>query len=107
ALAGLDDRFREVSERHRPAGAFEALDWSSRLVRCMLNVGLFGGAMPDRLLARFLGPLHRGLPVPMARRPLLFRRTDAAIARVLADPPPGSIAAALAGHPDAVTDLRV
>jgi cytochrome P450 len=107
ALAGLDDRLREVSERHRPAGTFEALDWSSRLARCMLNAGLFGGAMPDRLLARFLGPLHRSLPVPMARRPLLFRRTDAAIARVLADPPPGSIAAALADHADAVTDLRV
>jgi cytochrome P450 len=107
ALTGLDDRFREVSERHRPAGAFEALDWSGRLVRSMLNAGLFGGAMPDRLLARFLSPLHRGLPVPMVPRPRLFRRTDAAIARVLEDPPPGSIAAALAGHPDAVTDLRV
>jgi cytochrome P450 len=107
ALAGLEDRLGELGERHRPEGTFEALGWSARLVRHMLNAALFGGAMPDRLLARFLRPLHRGLPAPMLPRPRLFRRVDAAIARVLGDPPPGSIAAGLAGHPGAVTDLRV
>jgi len=43
----------------------------------------------------------------MLTRLALFRRIDAAIARVLEDPPAGSIAAALDGHPDAVTDLRI
>jgi cytochrome P450 len=103
----LDDRLAEIGERHRPEGAFETLDWSGRLVRHMLNVALFGNALPADLLARFLRPLHRGMPVPMLPRPRLFRRTDAAIARVLDDPPAGSIAAALAGQPGAVTDLRV
>jgi cytochrome P450 len=37
----------------------------------------------------------------------VFRRTETAIARVLDDPPAGSVAAGLAGHPDAVTDLRL
>ena len=47
------------------------------------------------------------LPVPMLARPVLFRRVDAAIARILEEPPVGTIAAALADHPDAVTDLRI
>lgn len=107
ALAGLDGRLREISQAHRPLGSFEALGWSCQLVRHMLNVALFGGAMPARLLARFVRPLHRSMPAPALPRPWLFRRAEAAIARVLEEPPPGSIAAQLAGHPDAVTDLRV
>jgi len=107
SLAGLGGPLREISERHRPGGPFEALGWSGRLVRHMLNAALFGEAMPDQLLARFLRPLHQDMPAPMLPRPRLFRRTDAAIARVLADPPPGSMAANLADRPDAVTDLRV
>jgi len=107
ALAGLDVRLREIAERHRPDGTFEALGWSARLVRHMLNAALFGGAMPDLLLTRFLRPLHRSMPVPLLPRLVLFRRAESAIARVLGDPPAHSIAAHLADHPDAVTDLRV
>jgi cytochrome P450 len=107
ALAGLGGVLREVSERHRPDGTFDALSWSGRLVRHMLNAALFGGAVPDRLLVRFLRPLHHGMPAPIMRRPCLFGRVEAAIVHVLGHPPAGSIAAALAGHPDAVTDLRV
>lgn len=107
AVAGLDAGLREVSERHRPEGGFEALAWAGPLVRDMLNAALFGGLLPPRLLARFLRPLHRRVPSPLLPRPHLFRGIDQAIARVVADPPAGSIAAALAGHPDAVTDLRV
>lgn len=107
ALARLEGRLRDVSDRHRPEGGFEALGWSGPLVRNMLNATLFGGALPPRLLARFLRPLHQRLPLPMLTRLALFRRIDAAIARVLEDPPAGSIAAALDGHPDAVTDLRI
>jgi cytochrome P450 len=107
ALAGLEGRLRDVSERHRPGSGFEALEWSGPLVRDMLNAALFGGALPPRLLARFLRPLHHHLPVPMLARPVLFRRVDAAIARILEEPPVGTIAAALADHPDAVTDLRI
>jgi cytochrome P450 len=107
ALTGLEGRLRSVSAKQRPSGDFEALEWSGPLVRDMLNAALFGGALPTPLLARFLRPLHRRLPAPMLRRPVLFRRIDAAIARVLENPPTGSAAAALAGHPDAVTDLRI
>jgi cytochrome P450 len=43
----------------------------------------------------------------MIPRLLLFRRVDAAIARILADPPPGTLAEALAGTDDAVAEIRV
>jgi cytochrome P450 len=96
ALAALEGRLAAVAEARRPRGDFEALSWSAALVQDMLNVALFGGALPAGLLSRFLRPLHRGLPVPMLPRPQLFRRVEAAIAAALASPVPGSITAHLA-----------
>jgi len=118
ALATLEDRLAAVAEARRPRGDFEALSWSAALVQDMLNVALFGGALPDGLLSRFLRPLHRRLPVPMMPRPVVFHRLEAAIAAALAAPVPGSIAARLAAagdtHPadgpaeaEAVENLRV
>jgi cytochrome P450 len=120
ALAALEDQLAAVVEAKRPTSDFEALTWSAALVQDMLNVALFGGALPPGLLSRFLSPLHRGLPVPMLPRPRLFRRVESAIAAALADSVPGSIAADLAaatgpappGGPGAavarsVEDLRV
>jgi cytochrome P450 len=107
ALAPLTDRLRQVAVAHQPFGTFEALAWSATVVRRMLNAALFGGALDDELLARFLAPLHRRNPAPLLPRPVLFRRLEAAIARVLADPPDATIGAALAGTPGAVEELRV
>jgi cytochrome P450 len=120
ALAALGDQLAAVAEARRPRGDFEALDWSAALVLDMLNVALFGGALPPGLLSRFLRPLHHGLPAPMLPRPWMFRRVEAAIATALADPAPGSIAAGLAAAadgaprdgyrpaaPETVKDLRV
>jgi cytochrome P450 len=101
ALAALEDQLAAVAEARRPHGDFEALSWSAALVQDMLNVALFGGALPDGLLSRFLRPLHRRLPGPMLPRPVVFRRLEAAIAAALADPVPGSIAARLAAAGDA------
>jgi cytochrome P450 len=98
---------RPAVERHRPAGVFEARDWSARVVRAMLNAAFFAGRLSDPLLARFLEPLHRPNPAPLLPRPLLFRRVDAAIAAVLADPPPGSLAAVLSTMDNAVEETRV
>jgi cytochrome P450 len=96
ALTALEDRLGAVAEARRPHGDFEALSWSAALVQDMLNVALFGGALPDDLLSRFLRPLHRRLPVPMLPRPRLFRRLETAVAAALADPAPDTIAAHLA-----------
>jgi cytochrome P450 len=96
AVAALRERLAAVAEARRPHGDFEALGWSAGLVQEMLNVALFGGALPGPLLGRFLRPLHQRLPVPMLPRPRVFGRLDAAIGAALADPVPGSIAARLA-----------
>jgi cytochrome P450 len=105
AVAGVP--LEPVVERHLVTGVFEALEWSARAVRDMLNTAFFAGRLPDPLLARFLAPLHRSNPAPLLPRPRLFRRVDAAIARVLADPPVGSLAAALSGMDNAVEEARV
>jgi cytochrome P450 len=102
AVAGLP--LEPVVERHLVAGVFEALEWA---VRDMLNTAFFAGRLPDHLLARFLAPLHRSNPAPLLPRPRLFRRVDAAIAHILADPPDGSFAAALSGMDNAVEETRV
>ncbi len=125
ALAALEDQLAAVAEARRPRGDFEALSWAAALVQDMLNVALFGGALPVGLLSSYLSPLHRGLPAPMLPRPRVFRRVETAIATALADPAPGSITARLAaaggddpppdGHPAGprtadprmVEDLRV
>jgi cytochrome P450 len=96
ALAALEGRLAAVAEARRPRGRFEALSWSAALVQDMLNVALFGGALPAGLLSQFLRPLHHGLPVPMLPRPQVFRRVETAIAMALANPAPDSITAHLA-----------
>ncbi|GAA1644975.1 cytochrome P450 [Catellatospora bangladeshensis] len=111
-LAHLTDRLDQIAHAalppaDPPAGPVEALAWASGTVRRMLNAAFFGGALPDRLLAAFLHPLQQPVPGPMLPRPMLFRRLDAAIARVLADPPPGTLAHALAGLDGAVAEIRV
>jgi cytochrome P450 len=107
ALAPLTDRLRGVVDSHLPTGGFEALAWSGSVVRAMLGAAFFDGRVPDALLARFLAPLHRRNPAPLLPRPRLFRRLDAAIGEVLADPPEATIAGWLAGIPDAAEELRV
>ncbi|NUO56116.1 MAG: cytochrome P450 [Hamadaea sp.] len=107
SLAALLGRLDEVAARYAPPAEFEALEWAADVVRRLLNAAFFGGRVPDRLLRSFLVPLHRPMPHPLLPRPRLFRRVDEHIAAVLADPPPGTLAAALTGLPDAVEEIRV
>ncbi len=107
ALTAVDDSLRAVAEAHRPAGEFEALAWSGRVVRHMLNAALFAGQLPDRLLASYLAPLHRRIPVPMLPRPVLFGRLAAAVSAALDRPVAGSIAGHLSRQQDAAEELRV
>ncbi len=107
ALTGLGGTLAGIADQHLPHGRFDALAWSGRVVRRMLNASLFGGRLPDRLLAAFLAPLHRRVPSPLVPRPRLIGRTDRALAEVLADPPAGSLAAALVGLDDLATELRI
>lgn len=107
AIEPLGPRLRAAVEAALPVGPFEALDWAGRAVRHMLNVAFFAGRVPNGLLSRFFAPLQRKNPAPLLPRPLLFRRLDAEIARVLADPPAGTLAAALSTMNKAVEETRV
>ncbi len=107
ALSSIEERLRVVVEANRPVGTFEALAWSGRVVRRMLNAALFAGQLPDRLLASYLAPLHRRIPAPMLPRPVLFRRLDEAVAAALARPAAGGIAGHLRAHQGAAEELRV
>ena len=46
AVAALEDQLAAVAEASRPRSDFEALSWSAALVQEMLNVAMFGGALP-------------------------------------------------------------
>ncbi|GAA2515161.1 beta-carotene 2-hydroxylase CYP287A1 [Pilimelia columellifera subsp. columellifera] len=107
AMATLAGRLRDVADRARPDGDFDALAHASALIQRMLNAALFGGRVDPALVAAFLRPLTEPMPTPVLRRPWLFRRMNTAIARTLADPPTGSVAAALVDVPGAVEELRV
>ena len=107
SLRPLEQRLAEVVERALPSDEFETLQWSSTTIRAMLNEAFFGGRVDDGLLSSFLAPLHRGFPHPFLRRRRLFARVTRAIEAQVADPAPGSLAAALAGHDDAAEELRV
>jgi len=107
AIDPLTGLLREVVDAHVPVGPMEALGWASRVVRRMLNAAFFAGRVPDRLLDEFFAPLQRKNPGPLLPRPVLFRRLDAAIRRVLAEPPEGTLAAALSDVDNAVEEIRV
>jgi cytochrome P450 len=107
AVASLADGLRSVADRHRPSGVFEALGWAGRVVRDMLNDTFFAGRLPDGLLAAFLTPLQRPHPAPLLRRPRLFRRVEAAIGAILADPPAGTLSAALSTLDNAAEEIRI
>jgi cytochrome P450 len=106
-IATLVKRLDEVAHDHAPQGPFEALDWAGTVVRRMLNAAFFDGQVPDDLLRRFFDPLHRPLPQPLLPRRVLFGRMDQAIARVLRDPAPETLAAGLASLPSAIEEIRV
>jgi cytochrome P450 len=107
SISSFGDLLREVAAEHLPAGPVEALSWASVVVRRMLNAAFFAGHLPDGLLAAFFAPLQRKNPGPLLPRPVLFRRLDAAIQRVVAEPPDGSLAASLSGMDNVVEEIRV
>ena len=107
SLRPIEQRLADVVEGALPSDEFETLQWSSTTIRAMLNEAFFGGRVDDGLLSSFLAPLHRGFPHPFLRRRRLFARVTRAIEAQVADPAPGSLAAALAGHDNAAEELRV
>ncbi|GIH11103.1 cytochrome P450 [Rhizocola hellebori] len=95
ALSALHERLSEVVTAGLPREEFDALAWAGPIVRRMLNIAFFDGALPDQLLARFLAPLEKPTPGALRPRPVLFRRMRAAIESAMLSPAPHTLAATL------------
>jgi cytochrome P450 len=107
SVDALGPRLREVARRRLPSGTFDAVAWSSALVRELLCEAFFAGRFPADLLHRFLRPLDRALPAPFVRRPVLFRQMNRALGDALRAAPDGTLAAALREVPNGLHETRV
>lgn len=107
SIESLRPRIFEVVQRRLPDGTFDAVAWSAVTVRAILSATFFGGALPDSMLAAFLRPLDSPLPRPFLRRPLLFRRMNAALEKALPNTPPDCLGAAFRSLSDGVDEVRV
>jgi cytochrome P450 len=106
-IAALQPRIVEIVDRALPDGAFDAVSWSASVTQQILSATFFGDTLPAPMLAAFLRPLDRALPVPLLRRPVLFRRMDRALARALPAAPEDCLAAAFRNLPGGLDEVRV
>ena len=107
SVSALQPRILDVVDRALPSGEFDAVSWSASVTRNILSATFFGDALPAALLAAFLRPLDSPLPGPLVRRPVLFRRMNRALARVLPAVPDGCLAAAFRDLPGGLEEVRV
>ncbi|MGB3592556.1 MAG: cytochrome P450, partial [Ornithinimicrobium sp.] len=106
ALGDLRAGMQTTVERNLPVGDFDAVHWSSTVVRAVLSATFLGTATIDPVLDRWLGPMEQPLPMPFLPRPWRFRAMDARLREALADPPPGSLAETFAVH-GGLPEMRV
>lgn len=109
AVSRLSQEMEEVVRAKLPAGRFDAVAWSSRLVRAMLSRTFLGTPLRDGthpVLDHFLDPMTRALPQPFLRRPLRFARMNTVIETSLSKAEPDSLAAIFAQH-GGVPEMRV
>lgn len=107
SLRALTGQVTDVVARCLPSGPFDAVAWSAALMREILTVTLLGGRLRPKLLADFLDPLDRALPAPFLRRPVLFRRMNAAMRDCIAHAPAGTLTSAFRELPNGPEELRV
>ena len=62
------ERFAAAVRRHLPTGVFDAVAWSSDLVRRLLADAFLGTTSPPERLLSFLAPLDARLPAPLLPR---------------------------------------
>lgn len=110
AVLALEERVRRAVPAV-PEGPFDALAWADGAVLRALNAAYFSGEADERLLHAFLAPLRRPFPVPAVPRPLLFRRMDGELRRLMDlrawEGGRNDLLAFLAGVPDGLLEARV
>lgn len=107
SLGEVGERITEVVRASLPVGPFDAVPWSSELMRRVISATFFDDQVGPALLGAFLAPLDRAIPGPFVPHPLLFRRMDRVLRRRIAAAPAGTLAAAFRGLPDGVAEMRV
>ncbi len=90
-----------------PSGRFDAVHWSSTLVRRVLARTFLGRADIPAELASFVAPMDKPMPAALLRRPLRIRRINRLLAQAFADPPAGSFAELFASLDGGVDEARV
>ncbi|MEP6852454.1 MAG: cytochrome P450 [bacterium] len=103
----LSDRLAVAVKAELPDGAFDAVSWSSSVVRRYLRETFVGPSFSSELLDHFLAPLDTPLPGPLLPRPLRIRRMERALARTLRSPDEGTLAEHFAGLDNGVEEARV
>ncbi|MGB7450213.1 MAG: cytochrome P450 [Ornithinimicrobium sp.] len=106
ALAALSETMRATITARVPSGDFDAVPWSSSVVRAVLSATFLSSAEVDPVLDRWLGPMERPLPHPFLPRPQRFRAMNARLNDAVATPPPGTLAEVFAAH-GGVPEMRV
>lgn len=106
AVAGLSGQMEQVVRAMLPAGRFDAVAWSSRLVRVVLSRTFLGTRGTHPVLDEYLDPMTRALPHPFLPRPLRFRRMNAVLTARLREAESDSLAAVFGRHGGAA-EMRV
>lgn len=106
-VAQFEDDFRECAAADLPTGEFDAVSWTSGVIRSMITRAFVGQNFPDAVMRSFLRPLQQPMPGPLLRRPIRIRRMERALRVTFADPQPGTLATLFAGLPDGVQEGRV
>ncbi len=101
------EQFAEVAQRRRPAGPFDAVTWSSDLVREMIMTAFLGPDFPEAVLRSYVAPLDGPMPQPLLRRPIRVRRMERALRAAFADPDPSTLSPLFAQLPGGVEEARV
>ncbi|MDQ6937657.1 MAG: cytochrome P450 [Actinomycetota bacterium] len=103
----LADRLGAAVKAELPDGRFDAVAWSSAMVRRFLHETFVGPSFPVDVLEHFLAPLDTPIPGPLLPRPIRVRRMERALARTLRSPDPGTLAEHFTGLDNGVEEARV
>ncbi len=101
------EQFAGIARRRRPTGPFDAVSFSSNLVRDMIMTSFLGRGFPEAVLRSYVAPLDGPMPQPLLRRPFRVRRMEKALRQAFTDPDPETLSPLFARLPGGVEEARV
>jgi len=101
------ETFAAQSVEQLPVGEFDAVAWSSSLIRMFIGDAFLGSGFPSAVLNSFLAPLDMPMPGPLLRRPIRIRRMNRALHAAFEQPQPGTLAPMFAALDGGIDEARV